>query len=508
MSGTAGRVARNALLKAAVQATRLLSLVFVVVAARVLGPEDFGKFTFAYALATLLGAALDLGMHALLVRSVARARADTAAYWAAAVTLKCWLLVPAGLVFVAFPLVTGRPLDTTVAAWLLGGAIVLQSFIELAVTVFTGFERLEYELGVRVAEKVFLFAVGIAGLWAGGRLLLTTGAFTLAGAFSLVLAVRLVHRHFARLAWAWDRAGARSLARALGPVAVAFALAFATTRLVPVLVALLAGDVAAGHFGAAVRVLDVLMVVPVIVVAAVYPVLARTPPTDPRFRRLVVQTVELLLLLGLPVALALAHGASWLTAVVYGPRYDATAPLLAVLGAAACLGFLGQFLGVVLLALDRARRLVAAAAASLAASVLLAPGLVLAMGALGGAAALVLVEAVAVTALLVALLPFVRLPFTVNAVKTGAAAAVGSLLAGAVPAGSGWRLAVALGAYTAGLLVLRPVPTAVWRQLWPALLGRPEEPTANERSLGVASEAPPSPGRWGGGGGGVAGGLD
>jgi hypothetical protein len=93
-------------------------------------------------------------------------------------------------------------------------------------------------------------------------------------------------------------------------------------------------------------------------------------------------------------------------------------------------------------------------------------------------------------------------------VKTGAAAAVGSLLAGAVPAGSGWRLAVALGAYTAGLLVLRPVPAAVWRQLWPALLGRPEEPTANERSLGVASEAPPSPGRWGGGGGGVAGGLD
>jgi O-antigen/teichoic acid export membrane protein len=471
MSGTAGRVARNALLKTAVQATRLLSLCFVVVAARILGPEDFGKFTFAYTLATLLGAALDLGMHAVLVRSVARARADTAAYWAAAVTLKCWLLVPAGLVFVAFPVVTGRPLDTTLAAWLLGGAIVLQSFIELAVTVFTGFERLEYELGVRVVEKVFLFAVGIGGLWAGGRLLLTSGAFTLAGGLSLVLAVRLVHRHFARLAWGWDRAGARALARALGPVAVAFLLAFATTRLVPLMVALLAGDVAAGHFGAAVRVLDVLMVVPVIVVAAVYPVLARTPPADPRFRRVVVQTVDLLLLLGLPVALALAHGAAWLTAAVYGPRYEATAPLLAALGAAACLGFLGQFLGVVLLALDRARRLVVVAAASLAASVLLTPGLVLAMGALGGAAALVLVEAVAVTALLVALLPLIRLPVSANAVKTAGSAAAASLLASALPAGSGGRLAVALGAYTAGLLVLRPVPAAVWRQFWPALTG-------------------------------------
>src|SRR5262249_12590797 len=82
---TAERVARNVLLKAMVQATRLLSLAFVVIAARDLGPEAFGKFTFAYALATLLGAALDLGMHSVLVRSVARTRADTAAYWAAAV---------------------------------------------------------------------------------------------------------------------------------------------------------------------------------------------------------------------------------------------------------------------------------------------------------------------------------------------------------------------------------------------------------------------------------------
>src|SRR5262249_36937934 len=241
---------------------RLLSLAFLVVAARILGPERFGRFTFAYTLATLLGAALDLGMHTILVRAIARARGDTAAYWAAAVTLKCGLLVPAGLVFAAFPLVTGRPLDTTEAAGLLGAAIVLQSFIELAVTVFTGVERLEFELGVGVVEKLVLFTVGIGGLMLGGRLLLVAGAFVVAALLSLALAVVLVHRRFARLAWRWDPTGARALGRALGPVAGAFLLAFATTRIVPLLVALLAGDEAAGHFGAAVRGLDGVMVVP------------------------------------------------------------------------------------------------------------------------------------------------------------------------------------------------------------------------------------------------------
>jgi O-antigen/teichoic acid export membrane protein len=461
---TAERVARNALLKAAVQGTRLLSLAFVVSAARVLGPEDFGKFTFAYAAAALLGAALDLGMHSILVRSVARAPADAAAVCTAAATLKCALLVPAGLLFAVLPVLTGRPIDTILAAWLLGAALVLQSFIELAVAVFTGFERLEFELGVRVAEKCLLFSVGIAGLLLGGRVVLVTGAFTLAGAFGLGLAVRLVHRHFARLRWRWDPTGARALARALGPVAVAFLLAFATTRLVPLMVALLAGDEAAGYFGAAVRVLDVVMVVPVIVVAAVYPVLARTGESDPQFRRLVVQVAEVLLMLGLGVALGLGHGAGWLTAAVFGPRYAPTADLLAVLGAAACLAFLTQFLGFVLLALDRARRLLVVAAVSLAASLLLTPGLILALGALGGAVGLVLLEALGLTGLLLALLPFIRLPVGVGAVKTMAAAAAGGAVAGLVPSG-GWRLALALGVYAGGLVALRPVPGPVWRRL-------------------------------------------
>ena len=458
------RVAWNAGLKVAVQATRLLSLGFVVLAARVLGPEGFGKFTFAYAWATLLGAALDLGMHSLLVREVARARDQTAERWAAAVTLKLALLVPVGFAFLALPVLTGRPGDTIGAAWLLGAALGLQSFIELAVSVFTGLERLELELGLRLVEKFVLVVVGVTGLALGGGLWLVSGAFTLAGAVSLVLGVGLVHRRLARLRWRWDPRGARALARALGPVAVAFVLAFATTRLVPLLVALLAGDVAAGYFGAAVRVLDVVTVVPVALVAAVYPVLARTAPTDPRFRWVLVGAAEGLLLLGLPVALGLAYGAEWLTGWVYGARYGPTASLLAVLSAAACLSFLNYFLGFVFLAVDRPGRLVAVTAVSLGASVALTPGLVLTAGAAGGAVALVLVEALTLTASLVGLLPVVGLPVGLGALKAGGAAAAAGLVASALPPG-GLRLGAAVLVYAGGVVALQPVPLGQWARL-------------------------------------------
>jgi O-antigen/teichoic acid export membrane protein len=305
----------------------------------------------------------------------------------------------------------------------------------------------------------------MAGLALGGRLRLVAGAFVVAGAVSLALGVGLVHRRFARLSWRWDPAGARALARALGPVAVAFVLAFTTTRLVPLLVALLAGDVAAGYFGAAIRVLDVVMVAPVIVVAAVYPVLARLGGGQGEFRRVVTNAVGWLLVLGAAVGLAFGYGAEWLTVHVYGPRYAPAAPALAVLGVAGALGFLSQFLGFVLLALDRPRRLVTVAAASLAASIALTPGLVVTLGAVGGALALALVELVAVTGSLVALIPFIRLPFDRSAAKTGAAALAAILVAGAIPAGSATRLVTALAVYAAGLLALRPAPVRLGRRL-------------------------------------------
>src|SRR3546814_12876269 len=64
----------------------------------------------------------------------------------------------------------------------------------------------------------------------------------------LALGIVLVHGRLARLDWTWQPRRARDLARALGPVALAFVFAFAATRPVPPPVALVGGDVAAGYF--------------------------------------------------------------------------------------------------------------------------------------------------------------------------------------------------------------------------------------------------------------------
>ncbi len=477
--GATERMARNASLKVAVQGTRLASLALVIVAARVLGPVEFGKFTFGYALATVLGVALEFGVTPVLTRAVARDPAATAERWAAAATLKLGLLVLVGPVFLILPWLLRRPWDTTAATWLLGLAIALQAFVENGVAVFTGAQRLEQELRVRLVEKGVLVVAGFAALALGGGLLGVASAFVVAAAVSLGLTIRLIDRRLARLDARWNPPAARALARELAPVAQALFLSFATSRLAPVVVALLAGDLAAGHFGAAFRIYDVVWIVPVTLVAAVYPELARTPAGHPRFRILTTQAFEALLLVAWPIALLLAAGASWLVPWIYGPGYAPAVPILALLGAAAACGILQHFLGVVFLAIDRPDRLRAVAALAFTTSALLTPVLVATGGAVGGAVSVLVVEAVALVASLAALRGLGISVLAGGTAKSVGAAAVGALAAGLLPAGAG-RCLGALAAYVGMLLLLRPVPGPVCRRLLRGALGRAGPPSTLE----------------------------
>jgi O-antigen/teichoic acid export membrane protein len=260
-------------------------------------------------------------------------------------------------------------------------------------------------------------------------------------------------------------------------VAQALLLAFATSRLAPVLVALLAGDAAAGYFGAAFRVYDVLSIVPVTLIGAVYPELARTPAAHPRFRALSTQAVEALLLVAWPIALGLAVGAPWLIRVLYGPGFLSAGPILTLVGIAVACSMVQHFCGSVFLALDHPGRLRAVALLAFATSVLVTPVLVLKAGAVGAAVAVLVVEAVSLVASLVSLHRLGAGPLGRGAGKGLAATAVGAAVATLWPAGDGGRLLVALGGYAVALLVLRPVPGPVWARLWRGALGRTGPPS-------------------------------
>ena len=261
--------------------------------------------------------------------------------------------------------------------------------------VFTAVHRLEHEFQARLVEKVVLVAVGFAALGLGAGLLGLVTAFVLAAGVAFVFATGRIHQRLAPLHRWWRPAQARLLARELAPVAQAQFLSVATSRLVPIALPLVAGDLAAGHFGAAFRVYDVVWVAVISLEAAVYPG-ARPDAAGQRenarahearhSRRCCSSRCR--------SPSACGVGAFWLTPLIYGSGYGPTAPALAVLGAAVACAMLSHFLWIVLLALDRPRRLRAVAGFAFATGLVVVPVLVARGTALGGAVAVLVVECV------------------------------------------------------------------------------------------------------------------
>jgi O-antigen/teichoic acid export membrane protein len=194
-------------------------------------------------------------------------------------------------------------------------------------------------------------------------------------------------------------------------------------------------------------------------------------------RLLTTQAFEALLLVSLPIALALGVGAPWLTPLIYGPGFGPAAPVLAILGTAVSCAMLGHFLGAVLLALDRPRRLRAIAGLAFVTGLVVIPGLVAVRGAVGGAVAVLVVEGVSLAASVGGVLDLTGWPFGRGAAKGVTAAAAGALVASLMPVGGG-RLVGALLTYAVALALLRPVPGPVYVRLLRGVLGRPGPPSA------------------------------
>jgi O-antigen/teichoic acid export membrane protein len=322
--------------------------------------------------------------------------------------------------------------------------------------VFAARRRFGLDLALRLVEKALLLGIGLLVLAVPGGVVAVAAVFTVSSGAAMAASAVIVRRRFARVPGRLDLSRAWAFARRLGPVAMAAVCDLAKLRVVAPIVFVIAGEAAAGYFGAAVRVLDLLLVVPAAVVAAAYPELARHGADDAAFRGLMRGVVEVLLVVGLGLALTLDAAAGTLTRVLFGAAYAPASPLLGVLGLAACVAFVNFALGAVLLALDRPRRLVTVSVIGLVSSLLLTPVLVARGGALGATLALVVLEAITLAASLATLAPLAGSPFGRDAAKALAAACLAAVLGRLWPGPGGVGGSLALLLYAGTLAVMRP----------------------------------------------------
>ncbi len=441
----------------------LLSLISARVLIVHLGVSDFGRYAIVISLITIVAGFTEGGLNSIVLREFATLSGDPKRQMMrSAIGIRLVLTAAGVLLAIAFAVAVGYSSTLVLGTALAGVGLVLQLLQSTLSTTLQAQLRFGWVSAAELVRQVVNVALLVSLVLAGAGLLPLFAVAIPASAASLLFTVPLVVRHIS-LRPSFHLARWWGLLRETIPWAVIAAVSIVYFRLALVLMSLISSATQTGYFATSLRITEVLVGIPGLVIGAAFPILARAEREDAaRFSFASGRIFALALLAGTWLVLCLEVGAGFAIHVIAANKADPSIAVLRIQGLALIASFVAVACGYPLMLLRRYREVLLANLLALVISGILTLSLAPSLGARGAAVAALLAEvglAVSLTAMLIRT-SSVALPMDtmlVVALAGGVAAAAGF----ALPAYPLIGVAVASGVYFAILKLLGRFPPEV-----------------------------------------------
>lgn len=309
----------------------LLGLTVGTWVARHLGPADFGALNFAVALASLLAVLPALGLDGLVRRELVHTDAPTPALLGTVATLRLGAGLLAYLALATATVVFAT--DTILRSTLLFSALLL--FQPALLTPDLWFQAHQRSKHTVIAQNIAFLLSSLGRV----ALILTHAPVPAFAAliivdlalFGVLLARTTTHLGCPPTTWRWEAPLARRLLFRAWPLLLSSLSAVIYLKIDQVMVKLISGPEAAGHYAAATKISEICYLGPVILASALFPAIVRARTGEPAlYIRRIRQYFNLSALVAYAVVAPLALASPWIIHWLYGPTYAPAAPLLAL----------------------------------------------------------------------------------------------------------------------------------------------------------------------------------
>ena len=358
---------RNLAYSSVSSGTAALLLVLMIVAGRVLGDVEFGKFAFALLLGGIFETAMDFGLHQVTIRAVARdpSRATNLLHH----TLAIKLLWVAGTLTAL--IVTATPQwDVRWACYLIGGSLVFRSYMLTIRGVLQGLERFGWDSLVVLADRGLLLVLGVAALVSGTGLRGLTVAFVVARGAALALAAVVTETRLGGLGLRYDRDVWRELHLTALPLGFFLVVLNLYSYVDGVMLGVMRTDAETGLYTAAYKIYEGFTYAPMAISTVLTPRLSALFTSD-RVRHRAFARVGIGASFGLAIAVgAIGYlAATPLLVFLFGRDYGAATPAFRILCAGLPVVFVIWILHAIAISVDRERLLLQTALIGLATNV-------------------------------------------------------------------------------------------------------------------------------------------
>jgi O-antigen/teichoic acid export membrane protein len=355
MMSTVGRVAKNTgVLIFADVTNKLLSLILVIYIARFLEDIGYGKYSFAVAFTAFFTVLINLGLNMLTIREIARDKSLAGKYFGNIIVIKMFLSVITFVLIVFIINMMHYPADTTMAVYLAGIAVILTSFSQLFRSIFTAFERMEYEAFLNIVKTIITVSLGLLVLFSGYGLIELVSVFVVAGIVDFCLSLFIMLIKFAKPTIEVDLAFWRRSISAALPFALLSVVGIIYLKIDTVMLSVMAGDAVVGWYSAAYTILLTMQFIPSIFSYAIFPSMSKFfVSSKDALKTTLEKSSKYLFIIGLPITIGIILLGDKIVLIIYGTKFTNSVIALQILSLYLPLRFINFTLYPTLYAIDK-----------------------------------------------------------------------------------------------------------------------------------------------------------
>lgn len=393
--GASTRIARNAgVVLVARGANIIIRLVTISLIASYLGKAGFGFFSYVVSLGEIFAVLSDFGVIRVGVREIARDKENASEQFGNVLVLKGLLaLVTFGIVLIfAWGTRMEPSLRSGVAIYTL--AVVVNYYANSFFVFYRAFERMEFEAILIILERTLYLGLAVAAVRLDLGLQGVFVANLLASVVKLVAAPLITHFGLIKLSFRIRASSVRRYFQESIPIGISMFLASVYLRVDVLILEHLRDSAEVGVFSGAYRIIDATMLLPVVIVSALFPVLSRRAEASREvFHQFVSQAFKLLLLVALPIAVVMVVWAEPIVGWVLDRSFTESVLGLRLLAVVLVLSYLNFLFNYVMTAVGKQTAYAVVVALSLTLNIVVAYLLIPTAGYIGACLATIAAEA-------------------------------------------------------------------------------------------------------------------
>lgn len=284
---------------------RTLRAALIIFAARLLGPESWGAFSYVMSLAAFLLILSDIGISAIVTRESAKSPESAAEYFSTAFFLKIFLLSASSLL-----LIFGAPYLTKIAEArmllsIVALLLIFDSIRNFGFAISRAVEHMQWEAINEIATNIFIVTLGIYALLKSPSSESLTYAYIAGTGAGMLMMIYTLRHYISKIFTHFNYSLIKPILSASLPFAFASFLGAIMINTDLIMLGWMRTPVEIGYYSAAQKPILFLYTMAGLFAASLFPVLSKLSHSDhkERFRRILEKSIVASLFTALPALL-------------------------------------------------------------------------------------------------------------------------------------------------------------------------------------------------------------